>query len=199
MNQPLQILSSVGRRASRDKGIFYSRDLSEADLPLLLDPPPVERGSPVVAKLRSTHHNLARLLASGLTQNAVSEMTGYSPSRISVLKGDPAFQELIAYYQSQTAEVFIDAATRLKALGLLAAEELHSRLEEEPEKVTFGQLQELVNSTIGPKAKSGGVFGIGSEAAGGVASGGISLNISFQSPQQTEPGVIFEGKVVDNG
>ncbi len=181
---PPLILSTIGRRATRDQGIVFKRELTEADLPLLTNPPPVGRPLPELTKIRSAHHGLARLLAKGVAQTEISEITGYTPSRISVLKADPAFQELISYYESNTSEVFVDAGLRLQAIGLLAAEEIQARLEEDASKVPMGMLKDLVDSTIGPKAKAPG-------AAAPQASGPpISLNISFHSSQQ---GKVIEG------
>jgi hypothetical protein len=194
MTQTLSILSTVGRKAAKPPEIVALRELSDEDLDLVLNPPPAPKGPPgasSLAKLRSTHHALARLIASGISMTEVSEISGYTPSRISVLKADPAFAELVAYYQSQNTEVFIDAATRLKAVGLLALEEVHSRIEEEPEKISFGQLLEVVNSTIGPKAKAGGV----AAAGGGGSSPAVALNITFTSPTHNESGVVVEGKI----
>lgn len=54
---------------------------------------------PAVKRLRDTHHMVARLFAMGLRPRAVAERTGYSLARISTLRQDPAFEELIACYR----------------------------------------------------------------------------------------------------
>ena len=182
----LQILSSVGRKRTAASDIAYIRDLGEADLPDILNPPKVAQPQGGPAKLRNTHHALARLIAQGVENNEISAITGYTPSRISTLKNDPAFAELVAYYSSQVKEVFVDVASRIAAVGLTALEELQDRLEDEPDKFTIGQLQSLVDSTIGPKAK--GPQG----NLGGPAVAPVNLSISFVSPNHSEP-----GKVVD--
>lgn len=184
----LTILSSVGRKrsASSQDALAYVRDLETSDLGVLQAPPKVAAAQPTLAKLRNTHHALARLLAQGVHNNEISAITGYTPSRISTLKGDPAFAELVAYYASQVKEVFVDVASRIAAVGLTALEEIADRLDEEPEKFTIGQLQSLVDSTIGPKAK-GPQGNLGAQPPAPV-----SLSISFVSPNHSEPGTVVD-------
>jgi len=66
-----------------------------ADLELLRQPSARVR----IAKLRDSHHIMARLFVSGLTLAEVASETGYTISRVSVLRGSPAMQELIAKYR----------------------------------------------------------------------------------------------------
>ena len=187
----LKILSTQGRKA-QPQALAYMRDLTDADLPALLNPPkaPAASGGSTLAKLRNTHHSLARLVAQGVENNEISAITGYTPARISTLKGDPAFADLVAYYSSQVKEAFVDVAARIAAVGLTALEEIQDRLEEAPEDFTIGQLQSLVDSTIGPKAK-------GPQGNLGGASGTpVSLSISFVTPQHSEPGIVVDSTLV---
>jgi hypothetical protein len=55
--------------------------------------------APAVLRFRDAHHRLARYLALGLRDYEVSAVTGYSLSRISILKSDPAFENLISIYR----------------------------------------------------------------------------------------------------
>lgn len=115
--------------------------------------------APSLAKLRQIHHEIARLLASGLTEAEVAASTGYSLSRISILKSDPSFKELLAYYQARSEEVFIDVKKRLAMLGMDAAAELQDRLDFKSDSLTNTQLIEITKATLdragfNPVAKS---------------------------------------------
>jgi hypothetical protein len=170
----LQILSTRGRKAGK-MDVFVVRELDEDDLGNILNPPMVLPSSGgAVKKLRTQHHNLARLIAQGVKGADICMITGYDPSRISVLKADPAFQELVAYYGAQTEEVFVDVHKRMAAVGQMALEEVQSRLEEEPEKIGTAMLMEIVDKTLGPKAQP-------SQGSGNGA-GPLALNITFHAP-----------------
>lgn len=132
-------------RGAKRQPIFmaYQRDLERSDLDLILNPP--EKGiltSPI-ARLRNSHHMLARLLAEGRRNGECSLMTGYSPSRISILQNDPAFQDLLAYYKANTEAKYLDVHERLATLGMASVDELQERLEEDPAGFTNKDLMAL--------------------------------------------------------
>ena len=115
--------------------------------------------TPTLARLRGIHHDIARLLATGLTPAEVSAATGYSPSRISTLQNDPSFKELLSFYSEKDKEVFVDVRKRLATLGMDASAELSDRLIDKPESFTNTQLIELTKATLdragyNPVAKS---------------------------------------------
>lgn len=83
-------------------------DLSEADLSAL-DLPRSTSEVPALQKLRDSHHNIARLLASGLRPGQAALAAGYSQARVSVLLADPTFQNLIAEYRRAFTEKAVDA------------------------------------------------------------------------------------------
>jgi hypothetical protein len=72
------------------------RPMVRADLELLRQPSARAR----IAKLRDSHHIMARLFVSGLTLAEVASETGYSIARVSVLRNSPAMQELIERYRA---------------------------------------------------------------------------------------------------
>jgi hypothetical protein len=133
-----------GRKA-RPLEISFRRELNEGDVQALWDVPEGGLESTVrpLVKLRYQHHYLARLLAEGRPNEECALCTGYDPARISVLKSDPAFSELITYYKTQVQEVYINVHERLAALGLNSVEELMDRLDVQPEKFTNRELMEL--------------------------------------------------------
>lgn len=104
--------------------------------------------APSLTKLRQIHHEIARLLASGLSEADVAASTGYSLSRISILKSDPSFKELLAYYSARSEEVFIDVRKRLAMLGTDAVAELQDRLDFKSDSLTNTQLIEITKATL---------------------------------------------------
>ncbi len=145
-------LDNLGLRAPPSRGaprskLFYTyeRDLDEGDVSTLLSNPAREVTTPSIQKLKQSHHTLARLLAEGTTQVEAAAITGYSLSRISVLKLDPAFCELLVYYSSQQKEIYLNVHQRLASLGLDALEELHDRLNDPSQPpMSNKELQDLV-------------------------------------------------------
>ena len=145
-----------GRKAS-PVATSYVRDLTAEDILALETAPPIESETPFIAKLRSTHHNLARLLAEGIADVEASMITGYSISRISLLRRDPAFSDLLSYYEEQKREIFLNVHERLSGFGLQVLEELQERLDDNPEKFTVSELRDLMTATLdrggyGPKS-----------------------------------------------
>ncbi len=51
-------------------------------------------------RLRESHHIIARLMVSGMSQREIAAEVGYSETRISIIKSSPAMQELIARYRA---------------------------------------------------------------------------------------------------
>lgn len=104
--------------------------------------------APKLCRLRQIHHEIARMLASGLTETEVAASTGYSQSRISILKADPSFKELLAYYATRQEEIFIDVRKRLAMLGTDAVAELQDRLDYKPDSLTNTQLIEITKASL---------------------------------------------------
>lgn len=95
---------------------------------------------PILKRIRDHHHLLAKLVAAGHRTGEIASMTGMSISRISILKGDPTFQELVARYREKMEAVELDAYKEIltieAAIYRLAAEETIARLMDAPE--SFG-------------------------------------------------------------
>lgn len=78
-----------------------------------------------VQSLRDSHHNVARLIASGLKLYEVAEATGYSYQRIWVLSKDPSVVELIAHYRDQATALWRENIDHMQAMAvknMIAAE-----------------------------------------------------------------------------
>lgn len=82
------------------------RPITKADLEALRQPSSRVR----LLKIRDAHHIIARLCVLGLTNREIASETGYSESRISIIKSAPAMVELIARYRATDDEKF--AASR---------------------------------------------------------------------------------------
>jgi hypothetical protein len=139
---PPRLLGNLGRAAiSATPG----RDLTQADLQALEGP----RGANLprsIQRLRSSHHALARCLASGMKASQASLITGYTQNRISLLQDDPAFQALLADYRAEARDIFADLNERMNNLSLDAIEELHERLVDAPEAFSIGMLLDVVKA-----------------------------------------------------
>lgn len=104
-----------------------------------------EKGSeaPALKRITDRHHALARNLASGMTEGEAALVCGLSLSRISILKADPQFNELLLFYRGEVNLVYQDMHEKLAGVASTALDELQDRLEDAPEKVSTGQLMEL--------------------------------------------------------
>lgn len=140
--QSLAIGSARGKKAM-PLSMEFERELGPSDLPLILEPPPQGAFTPPLARIRNSHHMLARLLAEGKSGQEASLVTGYAPSRISILQNDPAFAELVVYYKGQVEAKYLDVHERLAMLGLSSIDELQARLDENPDGFKNRELLEL--------------------------------------------------------
>lgn len=188
---PDEILDLALPRGGKPKAelvLVVDRALGPADLESLAGAPKVH-GPGVIARLKHSHHLLARLLAEGRTAVEASYVTGYCESRISILQDDPAFQELVAYYTSQQEEVFLDVHQRLASLGIGAMEELQDRLDDTPGKFTEKQLMDLIELTMDRSvAPSKGA----PKGAAPTTPGGLNLTVNFVSTKTEDQGPILD-------
>lgn len=144
-------------RPSKPLRAEITRSLSAEDLMELASPADREAlETPKLKQIRASHHELARLLAQGERQVRISHITGFSQTRISILKADPSFQELLTYYEEMETQNFekarIDVAERLHSLGVDTLEVLHERVRDDPDSLdgkTLIGLAELTLDRIG--------------------------------------------------
>lgn len=144
MNLEAQVFRTRGRAAKPVEATVV-RALEPNDLILLGE----EKGSqaPALKRLSERHHALARTLAAGTGESEAAIICGYSLSRVSILKDDPAFKELLAFYRDDVNRQYADFHEELAGLSKDATAELRVRLEEDMEaeekKISLGQLIEL--------------------------------------------------------
>lgn len=121
--------------------ILSVRPLEREDLAVLHEKRPAQGR---VRTLRAQHHRLAYMLASGMTIREVSDVTGYSTSRLLQLKDDPSFRQLMAESKPDAqaaARLAVDEFSRLKMENAMLAMEIENehlnrcvdRMDQDPE------------------------------------------------------------------
>jgi hypothetical protein len=83
-----------------------------------------------VATLRARHHSVARLLASGMPEGVIAEITGYDNAYISVLKSNPSMVELVNHYRSPNNAVVEVIAEKLRTVGHAALNRLSDEIQD---------------------------------------------------------------------
>lgn len=96
-----------------------------------------------IRSLRDRHHALAKALVDGIGETEAGIICGYTPSRVSILKADKTFQELMSFYRLDKAAGYREMHEKLAGLGSDAVDEITERLENEPEEISMGQLLEI--------------------------------------------------------
>ena len=114
-----------------------------------------------LARLSERHRSLARLIALGKKDWEVSAITGYTVSRISILKNDPAMKNLIAHYSEEIDIAYQGVYEKSATVASTALDAIQDRLEDEEAvaELTTGQLLEIYKSTAdrsgtGPSTKT---------------------------------------------
>lgn len=140
-NVGMPLKSNIAINGKRPAGlplVLGVEPLSEDDLGKLAEtrgvkPLPIKR-------LSDRHHKLARAVASGKSTSECAIESGLEPSRVSVLKNDPTFKDLVEYYRTRVSggeDLFLREAD-----GLLfdSTTEMRRRVEEEPETLSTDEL-----------------------------------------------------------
>lgn len=89
---------------------------------------PVKREG--IKKIRDSHHLLAKYFAMGYGTGEAAELAGYSIARASILRGDPAFSQLVEEYreritgkQLESVDEYYAAANRVRTKSMRMIEE----------------------------------------------------------------------------
>jgi hypothetical protein len=109
--------------------------------PLTLGEPPALSPRGAVARLRDSHHAVARLTAEGRNPAEISALSGYSPSHLWKIRRDPGFIELVNHYRAEARAACANMMDRMETLGMDTVAELQERLAESPESFTNEELQ----------------------------------------------------------
>jgi len=144
------LLMTVGRELHADDLVRLATD---ANAPYV--------AQPMIKKLRAIHHATARHLVAGKSVKEVAALVGYTPQRVSDLKNkDPAFQNLLSYYEMQREEIDVDTTNRMQAklvdIAELATDEIADRLEDPAKmaQIPVGELRQIaqlgLDRTVAP-------------------------------------------------
>lgn len=178
LNDPTNVVSFDAKRPPEGLFVAVERELTPEDLEDLVAAGPLgPRPQSAIAKLRYSHHQVARLLTQGASTAEICLITGYAPGTISGLKADPTFKELLATYSTERAVAFADVLERMKTAGISALEEIQERLNSEPEKWTKRELMEVAELMLVKGAPGGAKAGFGAPSGGGIA-----ISVSFVAP-----------------
>lgn len=138
-------LNVVGRN-SAPLTAHVIRDLDRGDIEGLMEEGQTQPQR--IKKLRERHHALAKALVDGIPEGEAGIICGYTPSRVSILKSDPTFKELMEFYRTSKHDRYIELHDKIARLGEDAVDEITERLEEAPEDISIGQLIELSKMTL---------------------------------------------------
>lgn len=139
-------LQPAGHSSGAIKPLFIEigRELGPDDLKLLENSPKIQIFP--IKQVRAIHHRQAQLVALGRPDNEVAAIVGTSVGRVRELRTNPAFADLVAYYQEQRLE--IDFETHMRIQGKLVdileltTNEIQDRLETESTRAAM-KTQEL--------------------------------------------------------
>ena len=130
-------------RAAREVEFEVLGGLSTEDLAVLEVEERPAGQAPAVRRISDRHHALARALAGGMTETEAAVCVGLSINRVSILKDDATFKELVAFYKEKVDAAYVGMHETLAGISLDAAILLRERMEDEPEKLSVTQLVEL--------------------------------------------------------
>lgn len=138
----------VGRSpAGRGLLVGEVREMLPEDL-LELESMPKGSETPALNKLRASHHALAKLLSTGTSNIDASRMLGISQSRISILRNDPSFKDLITHYAGIQEIAFIGMQEKLAQVGADTLEVLHERVLDDSDKIATDVLVKIAEMTL---------------------------------------------------
>lgn len=145
------------------------RTLSRDDLHVLSQPRPTN----TIQNLRDTHHRVARAVAAGLSNGDIAMTCGISYNRVSVLKADPSFMELVAHYRAiitaEWAETADPVTDYLRQNALKAQAMLSDKLDHASEQGEFLPTRDLL-----------GIAELGLDRTGyGKVNKNVNINVDF--------------------
>lgn len=133
-------LNIAGRNATTLTGDFV-RPLEVSDLETMRTEG--ETKAPRIKQLRQRHHALAKALTDGIKDGEAGIICGYTASRVSILKADPTFIELMSFYALKRETSYTELHDKIAHLGEDVVDEMTTRLEDNPDDMSMGQLIEL--------------------------------------------------------
>lgn len=142
------MISLPRRGAISTLSIEVERELTEEDLVELANLP--DNSPPQVKTISSRHRRTAMMVAEGKDNHLIADALGYTPARISQLKQDPSFKELVHYYSDQLHEKSLGDEQRfqekLRSAGEQALDLINDRLEDPivRDRISTSELRNIV-------------------------------------------------------
>lgn len=96
-----------------------------------------------LTRVSRRHHRLAQLLSMGMDNGRAAVIVGMHKDRVSILRSDPMFMELMEFYSHQIEEEFRDVVGQMADFSEDVLGELRRRLEDSPEQFTVTALNDL--------------------------------------------------------
>ncbi len=162
MTLGLETIKLTGRAAMPISAEFV-RNLTAEDMEMLATERSVQKPKELssLTMLSERHRNLARLIAMGKPDWECAVITGYTASRISILKSDPAMINLIKHYSEEKDIVFVQAHEKMAQVATTALDVLQDRLEDpdQVKEMSTGQILSIIEvaadrSGMGPSSKT---------------------------------------------
>jgi hypothetical protein len=103
----------------------------------------LEHPPSVIKRLRDHHHRMAQMVAEGRRSGEIASETGMSLSRVSILKSDPAFQQLVEMYRANVTQAWTDSQVAIfhkyERIEENAADLIIDRYEDDPNSISDGE------------------------------------------------------------
>ena len=189
----LYLARRTSQQGTGDLQAAYVRDLTPFDLESYVsNSAPLPNAVPSVKSIRASHHQLAQLLARGVSHTEASLITGYAVATVhNYSNNDPAFKELVAFYTQQRDLAFADVMQKMSTLGSDVLDILKEQIDESPQTFTKRELMELVDLTlVKPNRVPGGM------ATTPTAGAGVVVNVKFTSPKAEDTVMTIDGSTV---
>ena len=153
------------------------REVTRADLAHLT----VKRDGNVIQTLRDNHHRIARAVASGMSNADVAGTCGVTISRVNSLRGDPAFQELVAHYRAILTDEWAQQDTVIEFMrnnALKAQAMISDKLDDAAERNEFLPTRDLL-----------GIAELGLDRTGyGKVNKNVNINVDFAAKLEAARG-----------
>jgi hypothetical protein len=131
------------------------RELSAEEVAVL--PSDKFAGAPLntgVQKLKIRHHEIARLMAAGLSDKDIMENLGGSRANLHLLRRNPAFQNLLLAFMAERDAQAMDLAGQIRQTAALAVDQIQQRLED-PEMAAAMPLKALTEISVAMLDRAG--------------------------------------------
>jgi hypothetical protein len=153
------------------------REVTRADLAHLT----VKREAAAVQTLRDNHHRIARAVASGMMVTDIAAVCGVSITRVTSLRGDPAFAELVAHYRAIITTEWAQQDTVIEFLrtnALKAQAMISDKLDDASDRGDFLPTRDLL-----------GIAELGLDRTGyGKVNKNVNINVDFAAKLEAARG-----------